>query len=108
MGLLNITVHGRAFQIACDNGQEVHVQQLAHMVDERARAVSSQVGPVSDAQLLVMVCLLLADQLNEHHSVIEQARAIAADRIAFDKALAAGIETLAQRLDGIAERLENS
>jgi cell division protein ZapA len=57
-------VNNRAYTIACDDGEEDHLRQLAAAVDAKAREVLSSVGQVGDTRLLLMAALLIAD---EHH-----------------------------------------
>ena len=51
MPLVNVMVNGRAYTIACDEGEEDHLRELAAMVDAKAREVLSSVGQVGDARL---------------------------------------------------------
>src|SRR5579863_1808957 len=67
MPLVNVMVNGRAYTIACDEGEEDHLRQLAATVDAKAREVLSSVGQVGDARLLLMAALLMAD---EHHAAV--------------------------------------
>jgi cell division protein ZapA len=64
--LVNVMVNGRAYTIACDDGEEEHLRDLAKMVDAKAREVLGSVGQVGDSRLLLMAALLLAD---EHHAM---------------------------------------
>ena len=64
MPLVNVMVNGRAYTIACDEGEEDHLRELAATVDAKAREVLSSVGQVGDARLLLMAAILIAD---EHH-----------------------------------------
>ena len=64
MPLVNVMVNGRAYTIACDDGEEEHLRQLAATVDAKTREVLSSVGQVGDTRLLLMAALLIAD---EHH-----------------------------------------
>jgi cell division protein ZapA len=65
MPLVNVMVNGRAYTIACDDGEEDHLRDLAAVVDAKAREVLSSVGQVGDTRLLLMAALLMAD---EHHA----------------------------------------
>src|SRR5580704_13326944 len=67
MPLVNVMVNGRAYTIACDDGEEDHLRQLAATVDAKAREVLSSVGQVGDTRLLLMAALLMAD---EHHAAV--------------------------------------
>jgi cell division protein ZapA len=65
MPLVNVMVNGRAYTIACDDGEEDHLRELAGIVDAKAREVLGSVGQVGDTRLLLMAALLIAD---EHHA----------------------------------------
>ncbi len=69
MPLVNVMVNGRAYTIACDDGEEDHLRELAGIVDEKAREVLGSVGQVGDTRLLLMAALLIAD---EHHAAAAQ------------------------------------
>lgn len=64
MPLVNVMVNSRAYTIACDDGEEDHLRELAATVDAKTREVLSSVGQVGDTRLLLMAALLIAD---EHH-----------------------------------------
>jgi cell division protein ZapA len=76
MPLVNVMVNGRAYTIACDEGEEDHLRELAATVDAKAREVLSSVGQVGDARLLLMAAILIAD---EHHGGKEDAAGHAGD-----------------------------
>ena len=67
MPLVNVMVNGRAYTIACDDGEEDHLRDLAATVDAKAREVLSSVGLVGDTRLLLMAALLMAD---EYHGAV--------------------------------------
>ena len=46
MPLVNVMVNGRAYTIACDDGEEAHLKELAAHVDVKAREVLASVGQV--------------------------------------------------------------
>lgn len=64
MPLVNVMVNNKAYTIACDEGEEDHLRQLAATVDGKVRELLSSVGNVGDTRLLLMAALLIAD---EHH-----------------------------------------
>ena len=66
MPLVNVMVNSRAYTIACDEGEEQHLKELAAHVDAKAREVLGSVGQVGDARMLLMAALLIAD---EHHEL---------------------------------------
>jgi cell division protein ZapA len=66
MPLVNVMVNNRAYTIACDDGEEEHLKELAAHVDVKAREVPASVGQVGDGRMLLMAALLIAD---EHHDL---------------------------------------
>jgi cell division protein ZapA len=69
MPLVNVMVNGRAYTIACDDGEEDHLRELAAHVDSKVRELLTSVGQVGDQRLLLMAALLIAD---EHHEAATQ------------------------------------
>ncbi|HEY4274671.1 MAG TPA: cell division protein ZapA [Rhizomicrobium sp.] len=92
MPLVNVMVNNRAYTIACDDGEEDHLRQLAAAVDGKAREVLSSVGQVGTERLLLMAALLIAD---EHHG----GKNDAADPHAGQQALRAELEAQIKKHD---------
>ena len=65
MSQVNVTINGRQFRMACEDGQEGHLQQLAKDLDDRIVALRGQFGEIGDARLTVMAALMVADELAE-------------------------------------------
>ena len=64
MAEVSISVGGRAYSIACDDGQEERVASLAARIDAEAAAFAGG-GVISEARLLLMSALMIADKLDE-------------------------------------------
>lgn len=103
MALVTININDRPFNVACDDGQEDHVVQRAQELDARVRRLAGAVGQVGDSLLLVMAGLLLTDELAEARTETTQP-----DLSRLDESLAAAVNTLADRVEGIAERLRRA
>ncbi|MGE5505601.1 MAG: cell division protein ZapA [Actinomycetota bacterium] len=97
MAVVNLTVNGRVYDIACDDSQVARVQELGRLVDDRAQTLLASVGNVSDSRLLVMVGLMLADELAEAREELRRLNGSAE-----------AIDALAGRIEGIARRLERA
>ena len=69
MPLVNVMVNSRAYTIACDDGEEDHLRELAGHVDDKVRELLGSVGQVGDQRILLMAALLIAD---EHHETRTQ------------------------------------
>ena len=115
MGQVAITIRGRSYPVACDDGQEQQVVRLASYLDKRAAELDRTVGVVSEARLLVMIGLLVADELAEAHDELRRVREAlvgaeaAARKTTLDsveRRVAPVLDRLATRLDDIAARLE--
>jgi len=72
MPLVNVMINGRAYTIACDDGEEAHLKDLAAHVDGKAREVLGSVGQVGETRMLLMAALLIAD---EHHDLVAKVAA---------------------------------
>lgn len=107
MPQVDVTINGRHYQIACDEGQEAHLAQLASYVDDRVQELVAAIGQVGDARLLVMAALLVADDLADAHARLE-GRGGAADPEPDQAAIVASLERLAERIEGIADRLPSA
>ena len=73
MALVNVVVNGRSYTVACDDGEEERLNDLAAIVDTKAREVFKSVGQVGDTRLLLMAALLMAD---EHSAAVASLGAI--------------------------------
>ena len=65
MAQITITINSREYPIACEDGQELRIMQLAQILDSKAKQLSPDPNQVSESLLLAMVGLLLADELSE-------------------------------------------
>ncbi len=63
MAEVNLTVDGRIYGIACDDGQEARVQQLGKFLDQRIKEVSHGSGANNKSQNMILASLTLADEL---------------------------------------------
>jgi len=101
MAQVEVTVNGRNYRIACDDGQEDHLIELAGFIDRKVAELVSAVGQVGDARLLVMASLLIADELSETYAALKEGQG-AASVEAHDAEKA---NRLAERIERIAARL---
>ena len=56
---VTVTINGRDYQVACDDGQEAHLTRLGSYVDNRMGELSAAVGQIGDAReasVIVRVC----------------------------------------------------
>lgn len=59
---VTITIGGRSFEVACQNGEEHFLHAAAAMLDTEARVLSDQIGRLPESRMLLMAGLMLADK----------------------------------------------
>ena len=116
MPLVNVMVNSRAYTIACDEGEEDHLRELAGRVDQKVKELLGSVGQVGDQRLLLLAALLIADETHEAQNELQQrllelgelsgSHEAVAERLAQSEAIAAAaLETATKRLEDVAGRL---
>lgn len=63
MADVSISINGRPFKIACDDGQEQRVMDLANFVDTRVREIATSGAGTNESHLLVLASIVMADEL---------------------------------------------
>lgn len=112
MATVAITVGGRSYQIACEDGTEDQVIALAGGIDKQVGELATRVSSASQPLLLVMTALMIASDLEEARAALaEKGAEAAAARQAADGAereraeLADGLIDAAGRIEGLAAAL---
>jgi cell division protein ZapA len=119
MAHVNVTINGRQYRMACEDGQEQHLVKLAKNLDERIQELRGKFGQIGDARLIVMAALTIADDLADMHkrvralqdeiAALNDARVVAADRSqAANAAIVAAFNAAAERIETIARRLNDT
>ena len=109
MAQVNISINGRNYEIACDDGEEAHVLKLGKYIDDKISELVVRMGQIGDARLLVMTALLISDELSDAYAKLESNGAVSVSRADADLGAAAeGIAILAKRIDDIAANLERA
>jgi cell division protein ZapA len=62
MPQVEITIGGRTFEVACQEGEEHYLISAATMLDAEAAHLSAQIGRMPEARMLLMAGLMLADR----------------------------------------------
>jgi cell division protein ZapA len=105
---VDISINGRLYAVACGEGEENRVRELAGMVDARVRQLvgPNPTGAVGETHLLVLAGLMLADELSEAAGGTPQAAAPPQNGADNDQdVLIAAVDHLTDRIAVIAERL---
>ena len=116
MAQVNATIAGRQYRLACEDGQEEHLQTLARDIDERIIELRRKFGEIGDTRLTVMAALTVADELVEatkkmrrlevELAALQDARVVAADRAkAASEAVVGAFHSAAERIESITKKL---
>ena len=110
MAEISITINGRNYGIACDDGQERRVQELGRYVDMRLREIARAGAATNESHLLVLTTIILADEIADmkaHGSMIPQPSQTGV-RISDEEeeGIVSAIDLLAARIDQIAGSLQ--
>jgi cell division protein ZapA len=100
--LIDISIAGRTYQVACREGEEENLRAAARLVDGKSREALAGLGTLSEARQFLFASLLLADQMIDKQPGLAAAAAPAAP----DPVLVERAEALAMRLESLAAQLE--
>jgi cell division protein ZapA len=118
MAHVSVTINGRVYRMACDDGQEQHLARLASEIDGRIAQLRTSFGEIGDTRLAVMAAIMVAEdfdaarrQIRTLEQQIERARDMRLaelDRIqAHERAFATTLEAAAERIEQLARSLDD-
>ncbi len=110
MSHINVTINGRQYRMACEEGQEVRLLKLAESLESRIQSLRGKFGEIGDARLVVMAALTVCDELldtgphirklEEELEALRGVRTEAADRArATQVAVANALNSAADRIE---------
>ncbi|WP_223476003.1 cell division protein ZapA [Oricola indica] len=65
MSQVTVSIDGKAYRMACDPGQEEHLQDLAGRFDQYVGHLKKSFGEIGDQRLTVMASIMVMDELVE-------------------------------------------
>ena len=65
MAQVTIQINSREYAVACGAGEEAHIIELSKILNEKAKLLTQSGMQINENQLLAMVGLLVADELQE-------------------------------------------
>jgi cell division protein ZapA len=119
MAQINVTINGRSYRMACDDGEEDRLMGLAARFDGWINELRGAFGEIGDQRLTVMAGIMATDQLAELENRIKRleaelatatdARNVAVDALARrETETAVAISTAAEKIEGLADSLSKS
>src|SRR5271169_725758 len=105
MAQVSLTIDGRKYRLACNEGEEARLESLAGVIDDKIGEMRKAFGEIGDQRLVIMAALTIADNLAEarDEAAAERKRSDAAEERA--QALASSLDQLGSRLESLAARL---
>ena len=112
MNHVNVTINGRQYRMACEEGQEARLIRLAESLESKVESLRGKFGEIGDQRLTVMAALTACDELldaNARLEKLEQELASLRDvRVAAGDRARATQVAVANALNAAAERIEKT
>jgi cell division protein ZapA len=107
---VSIQIANRTYELACGDGEEGRVRELAAYVDEKVSELRRQMPGTPEVKLLVFAALLLAEESREARGIAkaaENARASATDNAetlatALEELITARVDKMSRKMSGAA------
>lgn len=110
MGQVVVTIAGKSYRLACEDGDEARLSALAQTFDATVDELRSSFGEVGDTRLAVMAGLVMTDRLGEATTKVDQMVAqvselqaalslVQTSNMGADGQIRQKVETLADRLE---------
>ncbi len=119
MPQVTVTIDGKQYRMACDEGQEEHLIGLAERFDRYVMHLKDSFGEIGDQRLTVMAGIMVMDELAELQKRIKGMESevatlrktrddalVKADKN--DSALTGALGVLAERMETLATKLATS
>ena len=116
MSHVNVTINGRQYRMACEEGQESRLLRLAENLETRVASLRGKFGEIGDQRLTVMAALTVADELvdagariralEEEINALREVRVTASDRArATQTAVANALNSASDRIEKMTQAL---
>ena len=112
MSHINVTINGRQYRMACEEGQEVRLLKLAESLEARVEQLRGKFGEIGDQRLTVMAALTACDELVDAgariRSLEEELEQLRNARVAATDRARATQTAVSNALNAAAERIERT
>ena len=112
MNHINVTINGRQYRMACEEGQEVRLLKLAESLESRVTELRGKFGEIGDARLTVMAALTVCDELLDATARIraleEELETTRSHRLAATERARVTQTAVANALNAAADRIEKT
>lgn len=105
MSQVSVTIDGRKYRLACNEGEEARLESLAGMIDDKIGEMRTTFGEIGDQRLVIMAALTIADNLTEAKDEAASERKRSEEAEQRVQAIASSLDELGSKLESIAARL---
>jgi cell division protein ZapA len=103
---VSVQIANRNYELACGDGEEERVQELAAYVDEKITDLRRQLPGTPEVKLLVFAALILADESREARGIAKAAESARASATDSAETLATALEDLiTSRVDKMSKKV---
>ncbi|MFK5978461.1 MAG: cell division protein ZapA [Rhizobiaceae bacterium] len=111
-----VTINGKSYRMACDEGQEKHLEKLAETLNGYVENLKGSFGEIGDQRLSVMAGIMVTDELSEMKTKVKRLEkevnslqtkrdTVAGEIDIADSDVAASILEASKRLEALAVKL---
>ncbi len=108
MAQVLVQIHGKAYGVGCEDGEESHVRDLAEAIDARAREVAPDATVLGETRTMLLAALMLANDLEEARKRLAEVEGrlatLETSGEAIESRAVAALEAAAQKLEALAAR----
>lgn len=116
MSQVTVTIDGKAYRMACEEGQESHLTELATRFDRYVAYLKNQFGEIGDLRLTVMSGIMIMDELHETNRRLQALEtevddlrrnrdAMSESNSRIEESLAGALEEASQKILALAARV---
>lgn len=109
MAQVTVMIDGKAYRMACEEGQEGHLTELAARFDRYVGHLKGQFGEIGDLRITVMAGIMVMDELSETSRRLKALESdvenLKRNRDTVLASTARTEEALAHTLDDVSQRL---
>ncbi|KKB96328.1 Cell division protein ZapA [Candidatus Arcanobacter lacustris] len=105
MAIVNVSIRNCSYQIACNDGEEENLKNLASSLSDRVDRLSMSYAKANDSLLLVIAALTIENDLEELKKKRHQLPLY--DKKEQEKKTVAADNSVSEALDAISEYVEN-
>jgi cell division protein ZapA len=116
---VTVTIHGKQYRMACEEGQEAQLTALAKDLDHRVEQLKKNFGAIGDMRLIVMAALTVGDELaeavkrirrlEEELTALQDARVVSSERAQQTQvAISAALNSASERIEHVTRSLNQS